>query len=83
MKKLLFLLALTPMLLLSQGIQLDIFTWVNVEFEFDQYLGFLAFLTILTIGFWLFFVLLLFVIPYWVFGAIKERIEEIIEERKK
>ena len=52
-------------------------------FEFDQYLGFLAFLTILTIGFWLFFVLLLFVIPYWVFGALKERIEEFIEERKK
>ena len=51
-------------------------------FEFDQYLGFLAFLTILTIGFWLFFVLLLFVIPYWVFGALKERIEEFIQERK-
>jgi heme/copper-type cytochrome/quinol oxidase subunit 2 len=52
-------------------------------FEFDQYLGFLAFLTILTIGFWLFFVLLLFVIPYWVFGAAKERIEELLQERKK
>ena len=52
-------------------------------FEFDQYLGFLAFLTILTIGFWLFFVLLLFVIPYWVFGALKERIKEFIQERKK
>ena len=52
-------------------------------FEFDQYLGFLAFLTILTIGFWLFFVLLLFVIPYWVIGALKERIEELIQERKK
>jgi len=37
MKKLLLLLALTPMLLLSQGIQLDIFTWVNVEFQFDDY----------------------------------------------
>ncbi len=37
MKKLLFLLALMPMLLLSQGIQLDIFTWVNVEFQFDDY----------------------------------------------
>jgi hypothetical protein len=52
-------------------------------FEFDQYLGFLAFLTILTIGFWLFFVLLLFVIPYWVFGALKERIEDLIQERKR
>ena len=52
-------------------------------FEFDQYKGFLAFLNILTIGFWLFFVLLLFVIPYWVFGALKERIEEFIQARKK
>ena len=52
-------------------------------FEFDQYLGFLAFLTTLTIGFWLFFVLLLFVIPYWVFGAAKERIEELLQARKK
>lgn len=51
-------------------------------FEFDQYLGFLAFLTILTIGFWLMIFLLTFVIPYWVFGATIERIKEIIEERK-
>ena len=31
--------------------------------EFDQYLGFLAFLTILTIGFWLMIFLATFVIP--------------------
>ena len=31
-------------------------------FEFDQYLGFLAFLSILTIGFWLMIFLLTFVI---------------------
>jgi len=31
MKKLLFLLALVPMLLLTQN------TWVNVEFQFDGY----------------------------------------------
>ena len=36
MKKLLLLLALTPILLLSQT-QLDIFTWVNIEFQFDDY----------------------------------------------
>jgi uncharacterized membrane protein len=51
-------------------------------FEFDQYLGFLAFLSILTIGFWLMIFLLTFAIPYWVFGALKERIEEFIQERK-
>jgi len=41
-------------------------------FDFDQYLGFLAFLTILTIGFWLMIFLLLFVVPYWLGGNIIE-----------
>ena len=41
-------------------------------FEFDQYLGFLAFLTILTIGFWLMIFLLTFVIPYWIVGSLRE-----------
>jgi len=45
-------------------------------FEFDQYLGFLAFLGILTIGFWLMIFLLTFVVPYWVFGAAIERFKE-------
>ncbi|MCX2680140.1 hypothetical protein OOZ15_09335 [Galbibacter sp. EGI 63066] len=45
-------------------------------FEFDQYLGFLAFLTILTIGFWLMIFLLTFVIPYWIGGSIIEMIKE-------
>ena len=51
-------------------------------FEFDQYLGFLAFLTILTIGFWLMIFLLTFVIPYWVFGSAIERFNEIRAEKK-
>ncbi|MCC1484185.1 hypothetical protein [Winogradskyella immobilis] len=51
-------------------------------FDFDQYLGFLAFLTILTIGFWLMIFLLTFVIPYWVFGSAIERFKEIMAERK-
>ncbi|MFP2994708.1 hypothetical protein ABN763_02310 [Spongiivirga sp. MCCC 1A20706] len=50
-------------------------------FEFDQYLGFLAFLTILTIGFWLMIFLVSFV-PYWLGGAIIELIQEKREERK-
>ena len=45
-------------------------------FEFDQYLGFLAFLSILTIGFWLVIFLLTFVIPYWLGGSIIELIKE-------
>ncbi|MDX1271511.1 hypothetical protein [Bizionia paragorgiae] len=51
-------------------------------FEFDQYLGFLAFLTILTIGFWLMVFLMTFVIPYWIGGSIMERLKEIREEKK-
>jgi len=55
---------------------------LNNMFEFDQYLGFLAFATILTIGFWLMIFLLTFVIPYWVGGALLERLKEIRDARK-
>ena len=51
-------------------------------FEFDQYLGFLAFLTILTIGFWLMMFLLLFAIPYWLTGSFIERMKEKREEKR-
>ncbi|MCF1191616.1 hypothetical protein LRR18_08475 [Mangrovimonas sp. AS39] len=51
-------------------------------FEFDQYLGFLAFLTILTIGFWLLIFLATFVVPYWIFGSAIERWKEIRAEKK-
>ena len=45
-------------------------------FEFDQYLGFIAFLSILTIGFWLMIFLLTFVVPYWLFGNLMEFLKE-------
>ena len=51
-------------------------------FEFDQYLGFLAFLAILTLGFWLMIFLITFVIPYWIGGWTIERLKEMREERK-
>lgn len=51
-------------------------------FEFDQYLGFLAFLTILTIGFWLMIFLLTFVVPYWLFGNIKELLKERRDKKR-
>jgi uncharacterized membrane protein len=44
--------------------------------QFDQYLGFLAFLAIFTIGFWLMIFLTVFVIPYWVGGYLLERMRE-------
>tara|TARA_B100000965_G_C19229472_1_gene599462 strand:+ start:263 stop:424 length:162 start_codon:yes stop_codon:yes gene_type:complete len=49
--------------------------------EFDQYLGFLAFLSIFTMGFWLMFFLLLFVIPYWLIGYFIEQIQ--LKSKKK
>ncbi|PCE63868.1 hypothetical protein [Sediminicola luteus] len=51
-------------------------------FDFQQYLGFLAFLTILTIGFWLLIFLLTFVIPYWLGGTLMEYLKERKEARK-
>lgn len=51
-------------------------------FEFDQYLGFLAFLTILTIGFWL-MIFLVSIIPYWIGGALTERFKEMREKKRE
>jgi len=51
-------------------------------FEFDQYLGFLAFLTILTMGFWIMIFLITFVIPYWIGGTLVERWKEFKESKK-
>ena len=48
-------------------------------FEFDQYLGFLLFMTVVTMGFWLMILLLTFIIPYWVTGSLFEW----LKERKK
>jgi len=53
-----------------------------IMFDFDQYLGFLAFLAIFTIGFWLMIFLITFVIPYWIGGVLMERFKEAREERK-
>lgn len=49
--------------------------------EFSQYLGFLAFLTIITIGFWLMMFLVPFVL-YWVTGGAIELIKEKKAEKK-
>lgn len=45
-------------------------------FEFQQYLGFLTFLTVLTIGFWLMIFLITFIVPYWIFGGVSEFLAE-------
>ena len=50
--------------------------------EFDQYLGFLAFLTILTIGFWL-MIFLVAIIPYWIGGSLIETLKMRREEKNR
>ncbi len=50
-------------------------------FEFDQYLGFLAFITILTIGFWLMFFLVA-IVPYWIGGSVMELMKEKKEQKR-
>ena len=45
-------------------------------FEFDQYLGFLAFISILTIGFWLMIYHQTIAIPNWIFGSAIEAFKE-------
>lgn len=51
-------------------------------FEFTQYLGFLLFLTILTLGFWLMIFLVGFV-QYWLGGSIIELIKERRAKKKE
>lgn len=51
-------------------------------FEFDQYLGFIAFLVILTMGFWL-MIFLVAIVPYWIGGSVTELLKEKREKRKK
>lgn len=43
-----------------------------IMFDFSQYLGFLAFMTIVTIGFWL-MIFLVSILPYWIGGSLLER----------
>lgn len=51
-------------------------------FEFDQYLGFLAFLFILTMGFWL-MIFLMAILPYWIGGSIAETLKERKEQKRR
>jgi len=45
----------------------------NIEYmEIGQFLGFLVFLTVFTMGFWMLIFLLTAVVPYWLFGNLME-----------
>lgn len=50
-------------------------------FEFDQYLGFLAFLIIITMGFWL-MIFLMAILPYWIGGSVMEMMKEKKEKKR-
>ena len=50
-------------------------------FEFDQYLGFLAFLIIITMGFWL-MIFLMAILSYWIGGSIAETMKEKREKKR-
>jgi len=40
--------------------------------DLSQFSGFLVFLTIFTMGFWLMIFLITFIIPYWLIGYFRE-----------
>lgn len=44
----------------------------NYIMEIGQFLGFLVFLTVFTMGFWMLIFLLTTVVPYWLFGNLIE-----------
>lgn len=50
--------------------------------EIGQFIGFLVFLTIFTMGFWMLIFLLTFVVPYWLFGNLLES-RKLKKEAKK
>jgi protein-S-isoprenylcysteine O-methyltransferase Ste14 len=51
--------------------------------EFQQFIGFIIFLTVFTMGFWMLLFLLSFVVPYWLFGYFKEEAKLRREAKKK
>tara|TARA_R110001592_G_scaffold96636_4_gene277365 strand:- start:4552 stop:4725 length:174 start_codon:yes stop_codon:yes gene_type:complete len=50
--------------------------------DFSEFSGFLLFMFIFTAGFWLLIFLLTFVVPYWMIGAMWEKIK-LKKEAKK
>ncbi|MCB0472262.1 MAG: hypothetical protein KDC69_08425 [Flavobacteriaceae bacterium] len=51
--------------------------------QFQEFLGFLTVLTVMTIGFWLMIFLISFVIPYWIVGYLREEFKLRREAKKK
>ena len=50
--------------------------------DLAQFVGFLIFLGVFTLGFWLMLFLTIFIIPYWLIGNFKEN-RQLKKEAKK
>lgn len=53
-----------------------------LTFTFNQFLGFLAVMVIVTMGFWL-LIFLVGLVPYWLGGSIRELLQEKREAKEK
>ncbi|MGO3182889.1 MAG: hypothetical protein ACTIJ9_08665 [Aequorivita sp.] len=51
-------------------------------FTFEQYLGFIVIMGVVTLGFWLMF-FLVGILPYWIGGSLYENYKIKQEEKKK
>ena len=51
-------------------------------FTFEQYLGFIVIMGVVTIGFWLMF-FLVGILPYWIGGSLLESYKMKKEEKRK
>ncbi|HIP48719.1 MAG TPA: hypothetical protein EYG92_07125 [Lutibacter sp.] len=51
--------------------------------DFSQYTGFLLFMFIFTVGFWLLIFALTFIVPYWLVGSWIDRFKENRENKVK
>jgi len=51
-------------------------------FTFEQYLGFIAIMGVVTIGFWL-MIFLVGILPYWIGGSLYENYKIKREEKRK
>lgn len=54
----------------------------SLLFTFSEFLGFLMVMVIVTIGFWL-LLFLVGLLPYWIGGALRERMLERREEKRQ
>lgn len=77
-----FIVAFYEEKLLSLVLQLiKTLSMLFLTFTFNQFLGFLAVMVIVTIGFWL-MIFLVGLLPYWVGGAIRELLQEKREAKE-